>query len=620
MSDQMKTEGKSKQGDSFQSEAGPIDPKELARLRKQLPRHYKNAIDYLDDNYAYFLTHILNMGKPNYSMAIPTACVALTTKDQQVEDFRYLFNPAFAMSLSAEEFAFVMAHETLHILHNHLAPHFREDPFDFPKAVNVAMDAILNDGLSNEGFQVPTSAVLGPAILGYDCSQLTVREVYDALIAKYPPQPCPICEGKGSISPDQQQGQGQTDPNCPQHGDQSEQNEGESQDGQDGQDGAEGQDGQQDGQDGAEGQDGQQDGDGQGDQPGDDHQHGDSGQACTCPGNQPGEGDGQGDGDGEGEGQDGQQGGDGQGQGQGGQGGGGHDHGDSDIPCPGCNGDFWNNISAGEGAGSIDDHSWMDQMTDEQREAVEKIIDKMRENGMLPDEIEQARQGNSGEDQDSYSKMAGVGQGAERQFCEQHGVSMKWAELLKIINPDVFKKKGPPLRHTFARSPRRMSAFVGETNLPTYAKDERRPRGEQPSIVMALDTSGSVRQDDVDCFVTLARSIPKNKINLYTCTFTSEYMPLDLDDPHFVTGGTDFSAIERYIHDHVIDDLGHYPKAVVVITDGYASFYSDRPEDKHLTGWHWMLCHGYTPEDFEASVIPDSGSYHNLDDYMADRR
>jgi hypothetical protein len=79
-----------------------------------LSKHYSDAVQYLDDEFAFFLTHVLNIGKPEAVGNPPTAAVAVDPKSENIgADFRFLFNPSFASTLSTEDMAFVMAHETM---------------------------------------------------------------------------------------------------------------------------------------------------------------------------------------------------------------------------------------------------------------------------------------------------------------------------------------------------------------------------------------------------------------------------------------------------------------------------------------------------------------------------
>lgn len=434
-------------------------------MSSDLDRKYQRSIEYLDENFAFFLTHVLNMGDPDWRNDIPTAAVALPKDEIDFRNFKYVFNPTFANSLSDEHLAFVMAHETMHILLNHLRLH---KTFDRKDVFNIAADCVINDYLTSMGLDGP-DFMTGEKNVGYDCSNSTVGEVYRALM-KNPPQP----EG--------QQGEGQ---------------------------------------DGA-------DSDGQ-------------------PGHGPMQGNGQ----------------------------------------------------------AIDDHSWMEPENQggsvDEREQQEKAADKIYEDTKnkegVPSPVEDTREDDS--QQSKYGSPGGgpgsSGPGALKNWAKQKGVGLKWAELLKRINPDVFKsRRGPRPRTSWRANRRKLGGMVGrypDVRLPIYEKPSNQKGGEVPAIVMALDTSGSCISY-ADTFITLAKSIPQDRIKLFCCTFTTRYQELDLENPVYSSGGTHFDCIEAYIEEKVVPQLGHYPKSVVVITDGEATFSQKMPKKDNQNRWLWLLTAG----------------------------
>lgn len=477
----------------------------------ELREHYRAAIAYLDERFAYFLTHVLNMGEPRWDARIPTAAVGLPDPDSdQFDKFHYLFGRRFASTLTVEELAFVMAHETMHIMLGHLK---LARTFPDKRRFNLAADAAINDWLAAGGFAMPREEVAKPVrgmeLIGTDCSQLTVTEIYRALEHK------------------EQEGQGDPDQNEDQQDDQDEDQ-----------------------------QDGQEDG---------------------------GEGEGQ-EGAGSQEGESSQEQAEGQGQ-------------------PGSPGD--------EKGQSLDDHDWMWESTDHQRQAGEEIVDQTRDQQGLPDDVEQLR------DQENASRMAGYGQGARMDgFCEQKGVSLKWAELLREINPEIFRRVGPPSRPSYHRPRRKLVAHYPKVMLPVERPKNRDRGGEGKGMVMALDTSGSIRDEQVQMFLTLARSVPQDKLHLEAMTFTTAAEALDLEKPYWHGGGTDFSAIEDYIQNVLLTAPGaRYPNSVVVVTDGYADFRDSRPKPEHEDRWLWLLTEGGMEcDEIEQGLF---GRARPLKDYVA---
>lgn len=242
----------------------------------------------------------------------------------------------------------------------------------------------------------------------------------------------------------------------------------------------------------------------------------------------------------------------------------------------------------GKGSKPIDDHNWIhDPDAGKQKE---KGIDEANKgNSNTPQTVERTRQ-----DDDFRSSMAGTGVGGRQVFAEKHGIGLKWADLLQKVNPFMFKG-GPKPRPAWHKRPRKLGAFPN-VNLPVKEAGVRDKGGEVPAIVMALDTSGSIGYEQANEFVNLAKSVPQRKIKLFVCTFTTQYEELDLDNPQWSSGGTAFDPISSYIEEVVMPkNKGNYPKAVVVVTDGYANFNHKYPTG-HEDAWWWLITH-------------DSGSY-----------
>lgn len=440
----------------------------------EIPKNYQEVFDagleYLDEEVPFFLTHVLNIGKPEWINDIPTAAVAF---EENKKDFRFVFNPEFAESLSDADMGFVSAHETMHILLNHLE---LSQKFDNHQMFNLAADAVINDYLINQGLEGPDGLVYGDALIGENCAELSVAEVYEQL------------------ERDQQQ---------------KEEDQGEAGSGGDGE---------------------KSDGDGSGEQPEE--------------------------------------------------------------------GDEFGNGSGLPEFRSLDDHSWMNDSNEKEQEAAEQVYEDTKDT--LPEEIVDMKEGKDNTPRFATSGT-GSGVGPLQEWRDSSGVKLAWEDLLKEIDPDILKdlSKAPPERASFARRPRRLAGFP-DTILPVTHKPEKDlgKNKEKPTIVMALDTSGSIGEEQARRFVSLAKSIPTDKVNLFTCTFTTQCIPLNLEEPRFRGGGTAFSPIERYIQSNVIGKvpegskhpLKEYPSAVLVVTDGESIFHNDRPTQKQLEeNWHWLL-------------------------------
>jgi hypothetical protein len=138
--------------------------------------------------------------------------------------------------------------------------------------------------------------------------------------------------------------------------------------------------------------------------------------------------------------------------------------------------------------------------------------------------------------------------------------------------------------------------FPDMGRLPT--KEINQPKnGETPAIAMYLDGSGSC-YDWIDKFVKLAKSIPEEKIALFPFSFSTIVMKLNIKEqnPELAGGGTEFSIIEESIRKDVVPVLGHYPKAVVIMSDGIGRFERIQPEGPNADRWLWLI-KGNSPWD-----------------------
>lgn len=197
-------------------------------------------------------------------------------------------------------------------------------------------------------------------------------------------------------------------------------------------------------------------------------------------------------------------------------------------------------------------------------------------------------------------KPGGTGVGSEtgsmQEWIKSKGVTLKWAELLKRIHPDLFKGEAEnTLRtHTFNRLHRKIAWAAPRVVLPVYRETdlEGNDQGDKPLVVIAVDTSGSIADSTKKKFMQLVDSIPQEEIDMRACTFTTNYMVFNPEKPRFRSGGTNFSAIEEFIRDKVEPELGKYPDAVVVLTDGHAYWGSAKPTKEQEKSWSWLLTQG----------------------------
>lgn len=483
---------------------------------------YRKGIEFLDYNYSYFLTHVLKIGKPMFTSAIPTAAVGVKQEDEL--DFEFLFSPEFAKQLDTPSMAFVLAHETMHVILNHLKlqrnfvdvdalrnarKSNKRKSKDEIKAIlkakrdaqlfNIAADCVINDYLYENGLYEDTDIPLcrGEEWIGENAAFMTVTEVFERI-------------------------KKQTEDKKKEEG------EGEPADGE------------------------------------------------------PGEGSG------------------------------------GFTMADGSQGEY----------SEFDSHDWMsDEDIEKLADAIDKLNDEIEEQTGLPQDLFDKKfeeQGKNTQGQQALAdSMAAGNQDANMDvFARDHNVNMAWVRLLNDLDPDMFKAPGiaPPMIPSFhARRRKLMARDFSKVHLPVYRREERREKetDELPSIVLALDVSGSIGHGDANRFVSLAMTIPQNRIKVFPMVFQDSYQQIDLEDPKFRQGGgTNFNTIPAFIENVVKPELkGKYPKAVVVITDGQSEMNPSLwPEPEHRDGWLWLI----SPVDRSRGcrAIQNIGTKKNLNEYI----
>lgn len=261
--------------------------------------------------------------------------------------------------------------------------------------------------------------------------------------------------------------------------------------------------------------------------------------------------------------------------------------------------------TGGTEGGGFDDHNWKfvdgngnELSSDEAAAALGKILNDQFDK-MSPEAKDLAFDNNSDVAKAQGENRPSNGWGNEALTPQlvldiPDDVSMNWVSLVNTITPDTFKTGRDPVEYgrTFARPNKKLMSQYPRVVLPQTFYNRggvgNNDKGEN-TYVIALDCSGSIQEGDKKKFIALAKSLPKDKLNIMCCTFSTYYREFDLDKDNqgVASGGTAFGAIQHYINDCVIPAVGHYPKAVIVITDGFAQLSGTTNEQ--LENWHWLI-------------------------------
>lgn len=143
---------------------------------------YVRGMDYLDLVAPIFANFVRAMGRPHDNPNIPTACVKWDAYNKRIS---FEMNSEFTSTLSDEAMAAAMAHETYHVLLNHL--HEVRDRKAYPRnqVLVIAHECIINDGLkANVGVELPDGFWSGVKSFEQDFSYFSTKQAYDFIVDK----------------------------------------------------------------------------------------------------------------------------------------------------------------------------------------------------------------------------------------------------------------------------------------------------------------------------------------------------------------------------------------------------------------------------------------------------
>lgn len=242
----------------------------------------------------------------------------------------------------------------------------------------------------------------------------------------------------------------------------------------------------------------------------------------------------------------------------------------------------------------------LDQM-DEDGTSLDEMVDNASEN-MDADEVADAVE--NGPDQDdtdnsssSSSSSRGNGQGdgdsTIRGLKIEDAISSpkEWMNFLREIDPKIDVKRMYAQERGMSKysihesdwvnKPRYMHSLgrnrgVGRLPSTRPARDPRN-KGDnlKPSIIFAVDQSGSIGEKYAQAVLNLAMTVPQNMVNVKMCVYASNSSEVDMNTKNFssmnhqIGFGTEFSAIDKFVMDSGLD----YDNTTIVnFTDGEAHF------------------------------------------------
>jgi predicted metal-dependent peptidase len=202
---------------------------------------------------------------------------------------------------------------------------------------------------------------------------------------------------------------------------------------------------------------------------------------------------------------------------------------------------------------------------------------------------------------------AGSGAGGIEKLMalKKYRKKKKWETVIKKWSLKYLKRNDRNFEQ-WARINRRFVTLQNSSMfIPTEMEiDHFEKKKHKINVVFFLNTSGSCI-GLADRFWAAANSLPEDRFELDLCCFdTSVYNTTLPSRRIFGGGGTYFHILEEYVQKKK-KELGKYPEAIFVITDGMGNSIS--PE--FPKNWYWFLTQNYT------SYIPKDSNKFNLRDY-----
>jgi predicted metal-dependent peptidase len=206
----------------------------------------------------------------------------------------------------------------------------------------------------------------------------------------------------------------------------------------------------------------------------------------------------------------------------------------------------------GQGKGGFDDHDWdgAKEMTEEEKKVLEREIDQAIRQGVM-----------------AHQKIAGTGGGdIDRDLLDLLEPKVDWREMLREFVKSTCSAKDTS---SWRRVNRRFLSMG--TYMPSLI-------GEKVGhLVIAVDTSGSVGQEELSGFLTevrgIAEEVKPSQVDLIywdsRVAGHEEYTESDVGNIINSTkprggGGTSPSCVSEYLKEKRIE-----PECIIVLTDGY---------------------------------------------------
>ncbi len=245
-------------------------------------------------------------------------------------------------------------------------------------------------------------------------------------------------------------------------------------------------------------------------------------------------------------------------------------------------------LTATPNGGSLDDHSSLPSLTEEElKEVISEAINDKEQAEKIVQELSAGTE--------NIKDILNI-------IYKKQPQNKRWESVVGQIRRNLIAKD-KSRTYQWHKPDRRASLIDKKFLLPTINRCDHKGKNKWDLWLFA-DVSGSC-VNYCQRFIDAARSIPTDTFNIKFHTFNTEVESVDLKTGKFYGGGgTAFDIIEEYIQVHTKQK--EYPNLVFVITDGIGNAVSPQQPKN----WFWFLS-GRASEDY----IPDESKVFSLSDF-----
>lgn len=526
---------------------------------------YARGMEMLLISNPSFAAVVRNLGMPHPNETIPSAQVSF---DMAQEKILFEINPNFIRDMDDSEIAAVIAHETYHVILNHLNDLKNKDEYPETLVLRDALECIINDGLKdNVGFTTGPDTFHGPVAYGQDFSMFSTREGYEFILSKQDEDDSDSDANEDSDEASDSSGSNSGSGGSSSSNSDSNDSGSEDASGSDEKDEEESSSDESDADsDGSEGNDSDDSDEAEANSSGsDDSDASDEDDSEAGSGGASGNSENEDDSSNEGS-ASGSSSSDGSPSGSG-----------APMPCGGVH-------MIGDGT----DQDIKDMISKAMTAAAKELDPKTTPSEII--EMFEELQEIDGMDIPDIRFDFSRPDDNFTDIGNPYGLDLNWLDILAEINPKV-KSSGGDKYKTSWHAPRRKTMHMyPDVILPNRVKKGGdKDKGDAlPTLILALDMSPSIPTHLLKNLASLAMSIPENLIKAYPITWSSTYKIFDPENPNAIV--TRYSTVIASVWDYSreIKRITGKEPYVLTITDGEFGVPGHMKRDVLESHWSWM--------------------------------